>query len=370
MKPTIDFPLLKTISETPGVSGYEGRIRHFLYHTLKEVVDELTIDNMGNLYALKKGSKAEDRLPVEPQTPTNNKSVLCAAHMDEIGYIVSHIDNDGFVHFQMLGGFDAKTHTAQRVIIHGKQDVLGVMVSKPIHIMRPEERDKAPQHEDFFIDTGYSKAELLRYVKVGDPITRQRELSMLGEQCFTGKSLDNRISVYILVEVLKKLKHQTIPYDFYAVFTVQEEVGLRGAQVAAFEIAPDFAINLDTTVAYDIPRSSPQENITRLGGGVSVKIMDAGTLCDARMIDFLQKTASKHKITHQNDVASKGGTDTAYLQRNRKGGSIAGALSIPTRNLHQTVETCHSADVLGAIQLLEKASLEIDQHAWNYNDTL
>ena len=169
---------------------------------------------------------------------------MLAAHMDEIGFMVTNIDDNGFIRFHTLGGFDPKTLTAQRVVIHGKKSVIGVMGSKPIHLMKSEERKTELQIEDFFIDTGMSGEEVKKIIAVGDPITRERELIEMGN-CINCKSLDNRISVYVLIEVLKTLKEPQT--DVYAIFTVQEELGLRGAQVASHQIDPDFGLAIDTT---------------------------------------------------------------------------------------------------------------------------
>ena len=151
---------------------------------------------------------------------------MCAAHMDEISFIVSHIDDEGFIRFQPLGGYDPKTLTAQRVIIHGKKDVMGVMGGKPIHIMTPEEKTKGPKMEDYAIDTGMSKEELEKWVSIGDPITRERELIEMGD-CVNSKSLDNRVSVFILLETLRELKDVEIAYDFYAVFYRSRRSGFK-----------------------------------------------------------------------------------------------------------------------------------------------
>ena len=173
------------------------------------------------------------------------RDVMVAAHMDEISFMVTHIDDEGFIRFHPLGGFDPKTLSAQRVIVHGREDIMGVMGSKPVHLMTPEEKNKNPQLRDYFIDTGRSAAQVKELVDIGDPITRERDLIMMGE-CINGKSLDNRVSVYILIEVLKALKGKSLPYDFYAAFTVQEEVGLRGAFNAAGHIDPDFGSHLES----------------------------------------------------------------------------------------------------------------------------
>ncbi|MEL7148749.1 MAG: M42 family peptidase, partial [Bacteroidota bacterium] len=233
----MDIPLLKKICELPGAPGFEKPIRDFVIEAVKPFVDELRVDNMGNVFAIKKGKSSD-------------KKVMVAAHMDEIGFIVTHIDDNGFVRFHTLGGFDAKTLTAQRVIIHGKKPVIGVMSSKPVHVMTAEERNKVPKTTDYFIDLGMEKEEVEKYIKVGDPVTRERDLIEMGD-CVNSKSIDNRISVYVLIEALKQLKE--VPYDVYGVFTVQEEVGVRGAIVSAHQVNPDFGIALDTTVAFDLP---------------------------------------------------------------------------------------------------------------------
>ncbi len=346
----VDVKLFKEICEAPGAPGFEEKIRKIIIREVKPHVDELSIDNMGSVIAIKKGRSDE-------------KKVMAAAHMDEIGFIVSHIDSNGFIRFQTLGGFDPKTLTSQRVIIHGKKDVIGVMGSKPIHMMKADERNKASKIEDYYIDCGMPKKEVEKLISIGDPVTRQRELIEMGD-CINCKSIDNRVSVYILVETLKRL--DSIPYDFYGVFTVQEEVGLRGANVASHNINPDFGIALDTTIAFDLPGAQEHERVTELGKGTAIKIMDASTICDSRMVKYLKNTADKHKIPWQPEILAAGGTDTAGLQRMGKQGSIAGAISIPTRHLHQVIEMAHKEDILHSIELLIHALKEIDTADWKY----
>lgn len=348
----IDFELLKKVCEVPGAPGFEKPIRDFIFAEVQPLVDELFTDNLGNLIAVK---KAKDN--------PEGKSVMIPAHMDEIGFIVTHIDEDGFVRFHTLGGFDPKTLTAQRVIIHGKEDVVGVMGSKPIHVMTQEERNKVPKVTDYFIDLGMRREDVLKYVAVGDPITRERELIKMGD-CINCKSIDNRISVYILIETLKQL--QEVPFDVYGVFTVQEEVGIRGAQVAAHRINPDFGIALDTTIAYDVPGAQEHEKITSLGKGAGIKIMDASTICDYRMVAFMKQTADENSIKWQPEILTAGGTDTAGLQRMGKHASIAGAISIPTRHLHQVIETVHTEDVIAVINLLKICLESMDKYNWDH----
>ena len=347
---SINIKLLAEICETAGAPGYEQRIREIVIREVEPFVDELRTDNMGNLTAVVKGKK--------------DKKVMIGAHMDEIGFIVTHIDDNGFIRFHTLGGFDPKTLTAQRVIIHGKKDIVGVMGSKPIHVMTTEERNKAPKTTDFFIDTGLSKGEIEKYIEVGNPITRERKLIEMGN-CINCKSIDNRVSVFILIETIKGLK--TPPYDVYGVFTVQEEVGIRGANVATQEIQPDFGFGLDTTIAYDVPGAPPHEKITELGSGVAIKVMDSSTICDYRMVNFMKKIAKKHKIKHQLEILTGGGTDTSGIQRFTPGGSIAGAISIPTRHIHQVIEMADKTDILQAIKLLNNCIMSLDKNDWSFS---
>ncbi len=349
----IDVTLLSTICEAPGAPGFEQKIREVVLKEIKSLADEIKIDNMGNVTAIKKGTSSD-------------KKVMLGAHMDEIGFIVTHIDDNGFVRFHTLGGFDPKTLTAQRVIIHGKEDVVGVMGSKPIHVMSQAERNKVPKSIDYFIDLGMKKEEVEKIVEVGNPITRERALIEMGD-CVNCKSIDNRVSVYILIEVLKNLKQVEVPYDVYAVFTVQEEVGIRGANVSTQEIQPDFGFGIDTTIAFDVPGASAHEKVTSLGEGTAIKIMDSSTICDYRMVKFMKHTADKHKIKWQSEILTAGGTDTSGIQRMTAGGSIAGAVSIPTRHIHQVIEMAHKEDIKNSIDLLTNCLIDINTYDWSFN---
>ena len=346
----LNIPLLKSICEVAGAPGFEQRVRELVIEEIKDCVDEYSLDNLGNLTALKRGKSSD-------------KKVMIAAHMDEIGFMVTHIDDNGFVRFHTLGGFDPKTLTAQRVIIHGSKDLIGVMGSKPIHVMSAAERNKVPKTTDYFIDLGRSKEEVEKYITVGDSITRQRELIEMGD-CINCKSIDNRVSVYILIETLKRLKD--FPYDVYGVFTVQEEVGIRGAQVSAMKIQPDFGFGLDTTIAYDVPGAAAHEKITELGKGAAIKIMDSQTICDYRMVRYMKEIAAKKKLKTQVEILPAGGTDTMGVQRSTPGGSIAGAVSIPTRHIHQVIEMAHKEDIKESIDLLQLCIENLDTYDWSF----
>lgn len=349
---TLNIDLLFRICETPGAPGYEKRIRDLIIKEVEPLVDDVNVDNLGNVYAIKRAEKNPDA-----------KKVMVAAHMDEIGFMVTHIDDNGFLRFTTLGGFDPKTLTAQRVIVHGKQDIIGVMGSKPIHVMTQDERNKVSKLTDYFIDLGMPKEEVEKVVSVGNTVTRERGLIEMGN-CVNCKSIDNRVSVFVLIEALRSLKD--IPYDVYAVFTVQEEVGIRGANVASHKINPDFGIALDTTIAFDLPGAQAHEKVTSLGKGVAIKVLDAMTICDYRMVDFMKQTADKNNITWQPEILTAGGTDTAGLQRMGKNGAIAGAISIPTRHLHQVIEMAHKQDIADSVLLLNACLENLDKHNWNH----
>ena len=347
----IDLELLQQVTQIPGAPGFEHRIRDFIKTTVTPYVDDVQIDPLGNLIAVKKGN--------------SDKKVMITAHMDEISFIVTHIDDDGFVRFHTLGGFDPKTLTAQRVIIHGKEDVIGVMGTKPIHVLTAEERAKPIKTQDFFIDTGYSAEEIRKRVSIGNPITRERSFIEMGDTV-NSKSIDNRVSVFILLEALKAMQNETPPIDVYAVFTVQEEVGIRGAIAATMGISPDYGINLDVTLAYDLPGAGAHEKVTQLGKGTAIKVMDAMTICDYRMVRFMKEVADKNNLDYQVEVLTAGGTDTAGMQRYSRSGCIAGGISIPTRYLHQVIEMAHKKDIADSISLLTACLKEIDSYNWEH----
>jgi endoglucanase len=351
----IDVPLLSDFCRIAAAPGFEQRLRAVLLEMTAPLVDEIYTDAMGNVYALKKGTNQGQ----------NARRIMIGAHMDEISFIVTHIEEGGFIRFHTLGGFDPKTLTAQRVIVHGKKDIMGCMGCKPIHLMTAAERGKPLAIKDYFIDTGMTKEEVESLVSIGDPITRERELIEMGN-CVNSKSLDNRLAVYMLFETFRELKDQEVPYDVYGVFTVQEEIGIRGASVAAQQINPHFGFGIDITIAFDVPGAQAHERITSLGEGAAIKIMDSSTVCDYRMVNYMKQTADKHDIKWQPEVLTGGGTDTAGIQRRGTNGSIAGCISIPCRNVHQSIEMSDKRDIRNGIDLLKKCLVEIDQYDWSF----
>jgi endoglucanase len=182
--------------------------------------------------------------------------------------------------------------------------------------------------------------------------------------CVNCKSIDNRVSVFILIETLKEMKKHA--HDVYGVFTVQEEVGVRGANVSSLNINPDFGFGLDTTIAFDVPGAPPHEKVTELGKGTAIKIMDSSVICDYRMVDFMKKTADKHKIKWQPEILPAGGTDTSGVQRMNPGGAISGCVSIPTRHIHQVIEMADKSDIRASIDLLKHCLQDLDKYDWKF----
>jgi endoglucanase len=346
----LDFNLLRQIIETPGAPGREHPIRELIRSVVEPLADTVSIDALGNLHVFRKGSAPDGQ----------RKSVLVAAHMDAISLMIKFIDKKGFATFQPLGGFDPKTLIGVRVLAHGRGgSVPGVIATKPIHLAKPKDLEKKLELTDLVIDFGLPYEKLAQRIAAGDVCTRFQETIWLGD-CINGKSLDNRISVYVLVQTLQTLAGHSIPYDLHAVFTVQEEIGLRGAQVAAHALNPDFGFGLDTTIAYDLPEALDHEHCTRLGAGVAIKFYDSSVVTDIRMVRFMQGRAEALGLAWQPEILAAGGTDTGALQRFSKHGTIVGCISIPTRHIHTTVETVHPEDVAAAIDLLSACIQQLD----------
>lgn len=338
--------LLNTILTTPGAPGFESPIRDVIKSELTRsgAVDEITTDRIGNLIVRKKG---------------DGPRVMAAAHMDEIALITTHVDSSGFIRFSTLGGFDPETLITQRVTVHGNEDLTGVIGSKPIHIQSDAEKKSKSKLKDLFIDVGLKCNKVKELVPQGSPVTRQREPLMMGD-CITSKSLDNRISVYILIEALKQAR--AVNSDFYAVFTCQEEVGIRGARVAASAIRPDIGLNLDVTLANDLPGVSEHDQCTKLGEGIGIKVMDKSIICTPSLVSYLESMADEHEIPYQREVLTAGGTDTSAMQYLMGIGSHVTSISCPVRYIHSTAETCSVADAEAGIRLTTACIEEIGSY--------
>lgn len=327
--------LLKELTQATGIPGYEGPVRQVIIEAIREVVDSVEVDALGNVIAHKKGKG-----PI----------VVVAGHMDEIGFLVSHVEEStGFLRLQPLGGFDPVTLVAQRVTVHtAGGDLVGCIGRKPIHILTDEERKKPVDIADLFVDVGVPGDGVAAAVAVGDVVTLRQEFLSYGD-VVSGKALDDRLGVYVAIEALKRA--QKVQCDLYVVATAQEEVGVRGAQVAGHRIAPDISIALDVCIAADTPGVAEKDRISQLRGGVAISLKDARSISHPALVRAFRDLAKKRKIPHQITLAARGGTDAGGLQL-AGDGSAAITLSIPTRYVHSVVETVHVGAIESAIDLL------------------
>ncbi|MCD5407830.1 M42 family metallopeptidase [Candidatus Bipolaricaulota bacterium] len=327
--------LLKRLSEASGVPGREEEIRALIREALEGHVDELRVDRLGNLIARKKGG---------------GPKVVVAAHMDEIGFLVSHVDEKtGYLRVEPMGGFDPRTLIAKRVVVHtASGPLVGLIGIKPIHILTEEEKKKELKVSDLFVDLGLPGEKVKERVRLGDPVTLRQDFLEVGE-LVSGKALDDRVGVYVGIEALKRLgEHQA---DIYFVGTVQEEVGLRGARTSGFAIAPEIGVALDVTLACDMPGVQEHQRITQLGKGVAIKVKDSASISHPGLVRFLVELAEERDIPYQLEILPRGGTDAGGLQLAREGAAVV-TLSIPTRYVHSVVEAAHVRDIEAAIDLL------------------
>ena len=333
--------LLKELTEAHGVPSQEDAIRDIVRRELAGIC-EFETDLMGNLICKKLTGKP------------GAKKLMLAAHMDEIGFIVKWIDEkSGFLRLQTLGGWDPTMMAAQRVFVHTKGGVLnGVLMPsrKPKHLLSADEATKGNTVDSFFVDCGLSGEEAAAQVRVGDMVTMNRSYQEMGNLA-TCKAMDDRVAVYVMIEAVKAAKSHDV--DIYAVATVQEEIGLRGATAAGSALAPDICVAIDITLANDIPGIPEQDQITRLGQGTAIKVLDSSLICHPKLVAHFRDLAEKNSIKHQMEVLPMGGTDAGGVQR-LHGGIPSFTLSIPTRYVHTVNETVHKDDVDASVALLAR----------------
>ncbi len=338
--------LLERLLTSAGISGYEGEIAAIMGEELNKTCDEVTKDNFGNVIA-RKGK--------------GGVKVMLTAHMDEIGFVVKYVTNEGFIHFVKIGGIDDRILPGQRVIIKSRDgDIPGIIGAKPPHIQTQEERKQVIKQEDMFIDIGAkNREEVLKRVSIADMIIFEPNAGSMPNNLYYGKAVDDRIGCYCLIKIMEKLKAENA--EVYAVATAQEEVGLKGARTSSFRINPDFALALDTTTAGDIPNVQERQSAIKLGKGVAIGMLEAGgrgLIINPGIKDILIRTAEKEKIPYQIDVLEGGMTDAAIIYMNREG-IPSGVLSIPSRYIHSPSAVFSLDDVEALINLTAGAVAEL-----------
>ena len=321
-------PLLKKLSEARGISGYEAEVRGIVAEEFGRYADEVQTDKLGSVIALKKGEGEEPR-----------RRIMLAGHMDEIGLIVTKLEQ-GFLHFTSVGGFDERTLLGQEVTVHGRKELPGIIGSRPPHVLPEEEREKTIAMDKLFIDVGMREEELERLVRVGDLVTLRREFTQLQGDLVTGKAFDDRAAVASILVCLEGLASIRHVWDVYAVATVQEEVGLRGAITSAYGLAPDMGIAIDVTFGNQ-PGVSEAETL-EMGKGPAIGF---GPNIHPKLHQTLVEAARELEIPYQVEPIPGGsGTDAWAIQVTREGIPTA-LLSIPLRYMHTSVETLSLKDV-------------------------
>ena len=335
----INEALLKRLIETPGVPGREEQQREVAREELGALTDEVRTDALGSVIGTKKGR--------------DDVRVMVAAHTDEIGFLVKHIDDKGFLRLQTLGGHDPANMVSQRVVVTTADgEALKGMLQpqrKPPHIAG-DEANKVPKVDEFFVDLGMPADEVKEKVRVGDYAVMDRTLERVGAN-YVGKAMDDRVGVFVMYEALRALgDHEA---TVYAAATSQEEVGLRGAAASGSALEPTAVVALDVTLAMDIPGGGDENEISTLGKGVALKIMDGYSISHPKLVDHFRAIAEREGIAYQMEILPFGGTDAGGVQR-LHGGVPAITLSIPCRYVHTPNEMVNAEDVQAAITLLAR----------------
>ncbi|MEO1016178.1 MAG: M42 family peptidase [Pseudomonadota bacterium] len=333
----MNIDLLRALCETPGVPGHEDRVRDLIKDEVEDLFDEVKVDPMGSLLCRRDSRKGKDP-----------KKVMLLCHMDEIGFMVSHISKDGFIYVQAVGGFDPRNLFSRRVLVCTSEgDFKGVMnpEGRPIHIATPEERKKVPEVTEFFIDIGMGKATK-DLVQVGDMVVMHEPFMDIGDKVVS-KALDNRVACWLGIESIRKLGTAKTACEIHVAFTAQEEVGLRGARTASFAIRPDIGIGLDTTLACDTPGVPEKEQTTSQGKGFGLHVRDSSFIADRGLVAEFAALATKKKIPFQRTMLRAGGQDGAAAQQAAAGAKAIGIV-VGTRYIHTVTEMLHKTDLAAA----------------------
>lgn len=343
---------LATLVNESGVSGSEMNVSKIIQNLFIKHCDDVKVDLLGNIVALKKGNKKNGK----------NIKVMLAAHMDEIGLMVKKIDENGFILFTNVGGVDYRTLLSQEVIIHGEKDIFGVIGAKPPHLQKESEKDQSIKMEDLYIDVGFTKKEVDKWLKVGDFISINRKLTSLHRDSIAGKAIDDRAGIVALLHCMKELENFNHQADIFFTATVQEEVGLRGAITSTYGIMPDIGIAID--VGHGTTPGVTAEDSIELGKGPAIGIgPNIHPAIDKKFIEL----AKEYKVPYQIEILPGGSGTDAWAIQVTKSGVPTGLLSIPLKYMHTSVELGNMEDIKlsGRLLALFIMSLnDVDMEEW------
>ncbi|WP_373357082.1 M42 family metallopeptidase [Pseudoroseicyclus sp. CXY001] len=336
----MNLDLLKELCETPGVPGHEERVRDLIAREAEGLFDKITTDPMGSLHCVRKA--AAEGAP----------KVMLLCHMDEIGFLVNHVSDKGFLYVQPVGGFDPRNLFSRRVLVCTAEGDLKAVMNpggKPVHIASAEDRKKIPEISEFFIDTGLGAAAKDK-VQVGDYVVMDEPFLELGDKVVS-KALDNRIACWLGLEAIRALGDAGRGAEVHVVFTVQEEVGLRGARTAAFRVQPDIGLGIDTTLACDTPGVPDQDRTTEQGRGFGLHLRDSSFIADKALVGEIEAVAKAKDIPFQRTMLRAGGQDGAAAQQSAAGARAVGIV-VGTRYIHTVTEMADKADLAAARDVL------------------
>ncbi len=346
-----NMQMLKDLTDAKGIPGNEKEPREVMEKYIAPYADEVTTDHLGSLIAKKSGDE-------------NGPKIMVAGHLDEIGFMITRIDDNGFLYFQTVGGWWSQVMLAQRVTIMTKNgDVTGVVGSKPPHILTAEQRKKPVDIKDMFIDIGASSKEEAEEfgVRPGDSVVPYFEFTQMNnEKLLLAKAWDNRIGCAIAIEVLKRLKDEQHPNVVYGVGTVQEEIGLRGARTSAHAIKPDIGFGVDVGIAGDMPGVSDKDASAKMGEGPQIILYDASMVSHKGVRDFVVDTAEENNIPFQYDSMAGGGTDSGSIHLTANGVPSL-SITVPTRYIHSHAAMLHYDDFDNLVKLLVAVIKKMDQ---------
>ena len=331
----MDQELLERVCNAPGVPGYEDAAQDVVMEVLGASCDEVRRDRLGNVIGLRRAAQP-------PPGKDRPLRVVLAAHVDEVGMMVKHIDEKGFIRFQPIGGLNPLVIMSQRIVIHGKKPIYGVVVPDT----RPAAKEKVTALTDLLIDVGMSGEAARELVNVGDIITFDQDVAPLNDKVYVGRNFDDRIGTYCLLEAMRRVG--TTAVDAYAVSSVQEEVGLRGMRVAAYAIEPDIGIALDGSLSWG-PYVEKHQSLCAMGEGTGIYIMDKLTIGDRQLVRFLFDLCEREGIPFQRNIG--GGTDASAIQQ-AKAGALSTTIGAPVRYMHSTVQLCHADDIEATVALV------------------